>query len=196
MSKEIEWKKSSLDYDRLNELTHQQLAAAEWSKLHLTGHTHTEETRKKWSEVHTGKKMHKEHADKFHKGRKDNALERLLNRISKEDILNAIEIHKNHQSNIITHLGTNIHTYKKLCNHYGIVPPKQSSKDKIQFAVKNQSTPVLVWYSNNGERGEFYEEFYSVSECCRVMGLHKGHMLNAIKNNVPHKGYFFRKKLG
>ena len=168
---------------------------AEKVSLALSGITHSEETKKKWSEAHKGKTISTEHSSKIVKGRKEQAKKDRLKKISKEDILKAIEIFDNHQTNIINHLNTNFRTYKKLCKDYGIESPKKSQKDKIQFAIKNQSTAVFVWNSNNGKIGEFYKEFYSVSECCRVMGLHKGHMLNAIKNNISHKGYFFQKKL-
>lgn len=161
--------------------------------LRLKGIKHSEETKKKWSKAHTGKSVPKETTIAATKGRKEQAWNLLLSRISKEDILNAIDVHKNHQTNIITQLDTSYYTYKKLCKYYNIIPPKKSLKDKTDFAVNNQSEPIKVWIANESGIGEFYNEFYSVSECCRVMGLHKGNMLRNMKNQTPYKGYFFKK---
>lgn len=162
--------------------------------LRLKGIKHSEQTKKKWSEAHIGKKMDIHHANKLHQGRKNNAFERLIERVSKEDILKAIQLNGNHQSNTINYLGISIHTFKKLCNHYNITPLKKSPKETGDFSVKNQSEPVKVWVATENGIGEFYNEFYSVSECCRVMGLHKGNMLRNMKNGTPYKGYFFKKE--
>lgn len=162
--------------------------------LRLKGIKHSEETKKKWSNAHIGKKMDKSHVNKLHMGRKNSSFEKLINSISKEDILKAIEIHKNNQRKIIEELNTSFYAYSKLCKHYDIIPPKKSSKDKGEFAIKNQSHAIKVWIAEKNIKGEFYNEFQSVSECCRTMNLHKGNLLRNIKNKTPYKGYFFEYK--
>jgi hypothetical protein len=163
-------------------------------KLRLKGIKHSDETKRKLSESHIGKQVPKSTTIAATKGRKEQAWELLKARISKDDIINAINTFDNHQANVIHHLNTSYYPYKKLCEYYGIVSRKKSIKEKAEFAVRNQSDVVLVWHANNKVKGEFYKQFYSVSECCRFMNLHKGNMLRNMKNGTPYRNYFFEKK--
>lgn len=177
--------------------SHNQLVAdydrSEWAKNNLTGLTHTEETKKKLSEAHKGKKMNSEHVNKFHKGRKNTAFKNLINRVSKEDILKSIEVNGNHQRNIINHLDISFHTYKKLCNHYKITPPKKSKQEKSEYVINKQGNPIRVYDCVDGEKGKLLYEFRSVSLCCKELGLHKANMLRNESKGTPYHNMIFEK---
>lgn len=161
--------------------------------LALSGITHSDETKKKWSELHKGKTISNEHYSKVIEGRKEQAKKDRLKKISKEDILKAIEIFDNHQTNIINHLNTNFRTYKKLCKDYNIEPPKKSQKERTQYAIIKQSNPINVYECIDGNKGKLIHTFRSVSVCCKELKLHKGNMLKNMNNNIPYRNMFFEK---
>jgi hypothetical protein len=123
------------------------------------------------------------------KGTKETRWQQTLSKISFEDIINAQDKHGNHQNNTIAELGISYRVYKKLCVYYGI-EKKKSVFEKSEFVRTTQSKPILVYSENN----EFIKEYYSVSNVCKELKLHKGNMLSNIKKNRLYKGYYFKYK--
>lgn len=196
--KNIEWKKSSIDYDKLNELTHQKIKAAEWSAVNNKGRKHSEETKKRWSESHTGKKLSKEHIEKSRIGSIKTKWEQTLARLSKQDILDTQLKHGNHQGNTMKELGISFYPYKKLCKHYGI-ELKKSIYEKSEWARETQSEEVNVYlYDKTKEDGlgDYVGTYYSIAEGCRVLDIVKcrAHAVSVANGKRPHtNGYVFRK---
>lgn len=162
------------------------------------GKKHSDETKKIWSERKIGKKLPKERVEKSRIGIIQTKWQQTLNRLSKEDILNAQKKHGNHQTNTMKELDISFHPYKKLCKHYGI-ELKKSNYEKTEFARTKQSEPILVWQCSKREPFRAIgkpKEYYSVSECCRSFEpkLHKSNMLRNMKNGTPYRGMFFEKK--
>jgi hypothetical protein len=162
------------------------------------GRKHSEETKKKWSEAHTGKKMSKEHLEKIHTKGKQTKWLQTLNRLSKQDIIDAQAKHGNHQTNVFIELGISFRLGKKLCKHYGI-ELKKSNYEKTEFARTKQSEPILVWQCSKREPFRPIgkpKEYYSVSFCCNSFEpkLHKGNMLRNMNNGTPYRNMFFKKK--
>ena len=171
---------------------------AEKISLRLKGIKHSEETKKKWSEAHTGKKMSKEHLEKIHTKGKQTKWLQTLNRLSKQDIIDAQAKHGNHQTNVFIELGISFSLGKKLCKHYGI-ELKKSNYEKTEFARTKQSEPILVWQCSKREPFRPIgkpKEYYSVSFCCNSFEpkLHKGNMLRNMNNGTPYRNMFFKKK--
>jgi len=197
MSKNIEWKKSTIDYDKLNQLTTQKLAAAEWASNNLKGYKHSENSKDKFRKAKIGTKRDIDSVKKSIEGTKQTRWQQTLNRLSKEDIINAQKKHGNHQSNTMNELGISFTPYKKLCKHYDI-ELKKSPKEKTEWAIQNQSEAVLVWKCSKTQPFRKIgkpKKFYSVSQCCRafVPNLHKGNMLRNMKNGTPYRDMFFEK---
>lgn len=199
MKDKIEWKGSSFDYDKLNELTNQKISAGYFSKTHLKGYKHSEKARKNMSQAHIGKPISQEHLQKWNDGRRKQAWELLLSRVSQEMIIEAIEIHGNHQQHILEHLDISIYTFRKLCKHYNIPIVKKSNYEKTEWARTQQAKVVLCWKydkSLDGGKGEFVGEYYSATEASRQLGF-KGHQKITLVCNKkrPHtQGYYFEYK--
>jgi hypothetical protein len=162
------------------------------------GRKHSEETKKKWSESHKGKKLSEEHIEKSRATQIKTKWLLTLNRVSKQDILNAQIKHGNHQTNAFKELGISFYVGKKLCKHYGI-ELKKSNYEKTEFARTKQAEPILVWQCSKREPFRPVgnpKEYYSVSECCRSFEpkLHKGNMLRNMTNGTPYRDMFFQKK--
>lgn len=162
------------------------------------GRKHSEETKKKWSEVHTGKKLSKEHIEKSRTSQIKTKWEQTLNRLSKEDILDAQAKHGNHQTNTFKELDISFRLGKKLCKHYGI-ELKKSNYEKTEFARTKQAEPILVWQCSKREPFRPIgkpKEYYSVTFCCNSFEpkLHKGNMLHNMTNGTPYRNMFFKKK--
>lgn len=159
------------------------------------GRTHSEETKKVWSERKRGKKLPKEQVEKARVGIIQTKWEQSLQRLSKEDILAAQEKHGNHQQNTMKELGVSFHLYKKLCKHYGL-EKKKSNKEKCEYAIQNQSEKIMVYQCSKREPYRPVGKpkiFYSVSQCCRELQLHKGNMLRNMRNGTPYRNMFFKK---
>lgn len=151
--------------------------------------------RKKLSEAKIGKKRNKDSVERSINGLKQTWIEKMASIHSVESIKEAQMINGNHQANTCKYLKITFHTYKKLLNYYGLEQKKKSKVEKAEFAKTKQSTPVLVWKEGkNGKPIGKPTEYYSVSECCRTLGLpNKGRMLEKMSKGLPYHGYFFRK---
>jgi hypothetical protein len=194
MNKNIEWKKSSIDYDKLNEITHAKLSQIEAGKNNK-GVKHTEETKRKFSNAKVGIKRDEDSVRRSIIGTISTRWEQTLNRVSKEDILAAQKKCGNHQSNTMNELGISFTPYKKLCKHYGI-ELKKSNYEKTEYARTKQSQAILVWQCSKTQpykRIGLPVQYYSVSECCRILALHKGNMLRNMNNGTPYRNMFFQK---
>lgn len=160
------------------------------------GRKHSEETKKIWSEAHKGKKPSAETIAKTTIGQKKTKWLKLLEKYPLQTILDTQLKHDNHQTNTCKELGISFTAYKKLCKHYGI-ELKKSNYEKTEFARTKQAEPILVWQCSKREPfrpiGKS-KEYYSVSECCRVLELHKGNMLRNMQNETPYRNMFFKKK--
>lgn len=161
------------------------------------GRKHSEETKKIWSERKIGKKIPKEQVEKSRITQIETKWQQTLNRLSKEDIINAQIKHGNHQTNTFKELGISFYVGKKLCKHYGI-ELKKSNYEKTEFARTKQAEPILVWQCSKTKPFRKVgkpKKFYSVSECCRSFepNLHKGNMLRNMNNGTPYRDMFFEK---
>jgi hypothetical protein len=123
------------------------------------------------------------------KGTKETRWNQTLSRISYNDIINAQTKHGNHQCNTMKELNISFHPYKKLCKHYGI-ELKKSNYEKTEYARTMQSKAILVYSENNKLVGEYY----SVSNVCKELNLHKGNMLANLKKGRLYRGYYFKYK--
>jgi hypothetical protein len=123
------------------------------------------------------------------KGTKETRWFQTLSRISYDDIINAQNKHGNHQGNTMKELNISFHPYKKLCKHYGI-ELKKSNYEKTEYARTKQSKAILVYSENN----ELVGEYYSVSNVCKELKLHKGNMLSNLKKGRLYRGYYFKYK--
>lgn len=160
------------------------------------GRTHSEETKKVWSERKRGKKLPKEQVEKSRVGIIQTKWEQLLKKYPEDDIKNAIQKHDNHQQNICKELGCSFYTIKKLCKHYGITLKVKSNKEKCEYAIQNQSEKIMVYQCSKREPYRPVGKpkiFYSVSQCCRELQLHKGNMLRNMRNGTPYRNMFFKK---
>lgn len=190
----IEWKKSSIDYDKLNELTHQKLSQSEAGKNNK-GTKHSHETKRKFSNAKIGKKRNEDSVERSIIGTKQTKWLQLLEKYPLKFILDAQLNNGNHQSNTCKELLISYHAYKKLCIHYNI-EIKKSNYEKTEYARTKQSNAILVWKSSKKEPYKPIGkpiEYYSVSECCRVLKLHKPNMLRNMNNGTPYRNMFFKK---
>ncbi len=198
MHKDIKWadkELKGLSHDTLSKFNIKKLAQIEAGKANK-GIKHSEETKKIWSERKIGYKRSKDSVQKSIEGTKETRWQQTLNRLSKQDILNAQSKHGNHQTNTFKELGISFNLGKKLCKHYGI-ELKKSNYEKTEFARTKQSEPILVWKCSKVKPFRPIGKpkvYYSVSECCRVLELHKGNMLRNMNNGTPYKDMFFQKK--
>ena len=198
MHKDIKWANKELkgaSHDDLLKLTAQRLAAADWAINNLTGYKHSENSKDKFRKAKIGTKRDVKSVKKSIEGTKETRWQQTLNRLSKEDIINAQNKHGNHQSNTMNELGISYRPYVKLCKHYGI-ELKKSNKEKAEWSVQNQSESVMVWECSKTKPFRKIgkpKKFYSVSECCRVLELHKGNMLRNMRNATPYRNMFFEK---
>ncbi len=159
----------------------------------------TEKTKAILSKAHTGKKLSKEHMEKSRTNQIKTKWEQTLNRLSKEDILDAQVKHGNHQTNAFIELGISFRLGKKLCKYYGI-ELKKSTYEKSEFARIEQSEPIKVYLFDktkmNG-KGKFLNEYYSIAEASRQLNIEKsrGHIISVLKKKRPHThGYYFEYK--
>jgi hypothetical protein len=163
--------------------------------LRLKGMVHSEQTKQKFAKAKIGKKRNKKSVEKSRVGIIQTKWEQSLQRLSKEDILAAQEKHGNHQQNTMKELGVSFHFYKKLCKHYGL-EKKKSNKEKCEYAIQNQSEKIMVYQCSKREPYRPVGKpkiFYSVSQCCRELELHKGNMLRNMRNGTPYRNMFFKK---
>jgi hypothetical protein len=198
MNKNIQWKESCIDYDKLNELTAQKISASEWSKNNLTGYKHSDESKSKFSKAKIGYKRSKNSVEKSIKGTKQTKWLQLLEKYPLQCILDAQTNNGNHQSNTCKELGISHTAYKKLCNHYNI-EIKKSNYEKGEFSKVKQSKSILVWKCSKKEPYKKIgkpKEYYSVRFCCNSFEpiLHKGNMLRNMKNGTPYRDMFFEYK--
>jgi hypothetical protein len=159
----------------------------------LSGIKHSDKTKKIWSDRKIGHKRTKESVNKSTIGTKKTKWMQLLKKYPLSLIKKAQKKHNNHQNNTCNELGISFYSYKKLCNHYNI-EKKKSSVEKGYFAIKKQSRPVLVWKDTNGKKFGKPTEYYSVSECVRILNIHKPNMLRNMKNKTEYRGYYFEYK--
>ena len=198
MHKDIKWadkELKGLTHDTLSKFNIQKLAQIEAGKSNK-GIKHSEETKKKWSEAHKGKKLSKEHIEKVKTKGKETKWLQLLEKYPLQFILDAQLNNGNHQNNTCKELGISFLAYKKLCKHYGI-ELKKSNYEKTEFARIKQSEPILVWKCSKAKPFRPIGKpkvYYSVSECCRILELHKGNMLRNMNNGTPYRDMFFKKK--
>jgi hypothetical protein len=193
----IQWKKSSIDYDKLNEITHAKLSQSEAGKNNK-GIKHSEQTKKIWSDKKIGIKRDEDSVRRSTIGTISTRWEQTLNRLSKEDILAAQKKCGNHQHNTMNELGISFTPYKKLCKHYGI-ELKKSNYEKTEYARTKQSQAILVWKCSKREPYKPIgkpKEYYSVTFCCNSFEpkLHKANMLRNMNNGTPYRNMFFKKK--
>ena len=194
----IEWKKSNIDYDKLNQITHAKLSQSEAGKTNK-GIKHSEEIKKIWSEKKLGHKRNKDSVKKSIEGTKETKWLQLLEKYPKKDILNSIKKNGNHQSNICTELGCGLITIRKLCKHYNIIIPKKSNSERASYAKIIQSKSILVWKCSKREPYKKVgkpKEYYSVTFCCNSFEpkLQKANMLRNLKNATPYRDMFFEYK--
>lgn len=156
----------------------------------------TPETRRILSNAKLGHKRSEASVKKSIDGIKKTKWLQLLEKYSLQSILDAQSNNDNHQSNTCKELGISFLAYKKLCKHYDI-ELKKSNYEKTEFARTKQSKPILVWQCSKTEPFRPIgkpKEYYSVSECCRILELHKGNMLKHMKDGTPYRKMFFKKK--
>lgn len=163
--------------------------------LRLKGMIHSEQTKQKFAKAKIGKKRNKKSVEKSRIGIIETKWEQLLQKYPLEKLIKAQEKHDNHQANTCKELGISFYSYKKLCEHYAL-EKKKCNKEKCEYAIQNQSEGIMVWQCSKREPYTPVgkpKKFYSVSECCRVLGLHKGNMLRNMKNGTPYRNMFFQK---
>jgi bacteriocin-like protein len=192
----IEWKKSTIDYDKLNQLDTKKLAQIEGG-LSNKGIKHTEESKQKFAKAKIGKKRDKVSVEKSNKGIAEVKFKQLIDKHPKDSIVSAMEKHGNHQRKVCEEIGYTFYTHKKVCKYYGLDINKKSVIEKAEFAITKQSEPILVWMCSKREPYKPIgkpKEYYSVSECVRQLGLHKANMIRNMNNGTPYRGMFFKKK--
>ncbi len=163
--------------------------------LALSGKKHTDKTKKIWSEKKIGHKRNEDSVQKSIKGIKETKWLQLLEKYPLQSILDAQINNGNHQSNTCKELGISYYAYKKLCIYYNI-EIKKSNYEKTEYARTKQSEAILVWKCS--KRKPYRPignpiKYYSVSECCRALELHKPNMLRNMKNGTPYRNMFFKK---
>lgn len=183
------YKKSGLTDGKIS----QKAAASAWSKNNLTGIKLSDEHKTKLKKAKIGNKRTIESINKSIIGTKETKWNQLLEKYPINLIKKAQNKHNNHQTNTCKELGISFLSYKKLCYFYGI-EKKKSSIEKGEFAVKKQSKAILVWKEKNGKKIGKATEYYSISECVRILNLHKPNMLRNMKNGTPYRGLIFQYK--
>lgn len=182
MSKNIEWKKSSFDYDKLNELTHQKLVASQRMK----GSTLSDSTKKKLSEQLKGKPKSEQHKENL-------KLQKLIHKVDVEEI-KRLQKECDTANEVAQQLGMTWHTYKRIATELGVY-----QKLELSERNKRRGNPILVWKYDADKtegKGEFMGEFRSQNEAMNFAGL-KMSIKSVLEGKYKQAGgYFFQKKFG
>jgi hypothetical protein len=172
--------------------------AQSWGGKSHKGKKASDATKLQQSIARTGTKRSKESVEKSSIGTSKIRWEQTLERLSKQDILDAQAKHGNHQGNTMEELKISFHPYKKLCKHYGI-ELKKSVYEKSEWARETQSEEVNVYrYDKTKEDGlgEYIGTYYSITEGCRQLDILKcrAHAVSVAGGKRTHtNGYVFRK---
>lgn len=176
--KNIEWKKSSIDYDKLNQLTHQKVVASEISSNRIVDKT----TREKLSKALSGKPKSKSHIEKL-------KTTKLKYKITKEQILEA-QIGTNFAKEVADKLGIDGHTYKDIATYHGVYDKKRDGNRLAQ----SKST-IHVWYydkTKSDSKGEWFGSFISKSQAAEACGIKmRIGITKVIKGEFKQMGGFF-----
>ena len=182
MSKNIEWKKSSFDYDKLNELSHQKLVASERMK----GSKLSESTKKKLSAKMKGKPKSEQHKENL-------KLQKLIHKVDVEEI-KRLQNECDTANEVAERLGMTWWTYKRIATELGVY-------QKLELSERNKrgGNPILVWKYDSDKpdgKGEFVGEFRTQNEAMEFAGL-KMSIKPVLEGKYKQAGgYFFQKKFG
>jgi hypothetical protein len=172
--------------------------AQSWGGRANKGRKQSIETKRILSNSHIGIKRSHESVEKSSIGTSKIRWEQTLQRLSKQDILDAQAKHGNHQTNTFKELNISYGVGKKLCKHYGI-ELKKSVYEKSEWVRENQSEEVNVYdYDKNKQDGlgDYIGTYYSITEACRQLKIlksrpHATQVSNYKRNHT--NGYVFRK---
>ena len=182
MSKNIEWKKSSFDYDKLNELSHQKLVASERMK----GSKLSESTKKKLSAKMKGKPKSEQHKENL-------KLQKLIHKVDVEEI-KRLQNECDTANEVAERLGMTWWTYKRIATELGVY-------QKLELSERNKrgGNPILVWKYDADKpdgKGEFIGEFRTQNEAMEFAGV-KMSIKPVLEGKYKQAGgYFFQKKFG
>jgi hypothetical protein len=180
MSKNIEWKKSSIDYDKLNELTHQKLVASQLMK----GTNLSDLTKEKLSSKLKGKPKSEEHKEKL-------KLQKLIHKVDVEEI-KRLQKECDTAKDVAQRLGMTWHTYKRIATELGVY-------EKLELSERNKrgGNPILVWKYDADKpdgKGEFMGEFRTQNEAMEFTQV-KMSIKPVLEGKYKQaNGYFFEKK--